>query len=65
LKEIYLLLFKKKQCPYCKSKIRRVIKKSFIGEGYVDSSFEREGLKEAPLDLYLAFHWIQEIRGGK
>ncbi len=36
LKEIYLLLFKKKQCPYCKSKIRRVIKKSFIDEGYDD-----------------------------
>ena len=44
LKEIYILLFKKKQCPYCNSKIRRVMKKSFVGEGY-DGDFGTYGNK--------------------
>jgi thioredoxin-related protein len=44
LKEFYILLFKKKQCPYCNCKIRRVMKKSFISEGY-DGDFGAYGNK--------------------
>ena len=33
-------------------------------QGNVDSSFEREGLKEAPLDLYLAFHYYKAAVSG-
>lgn len=44
LTEWCILLFKRKECPYCNSKVRRVIKKSFIEEGY-DGDFGTYGNK--------------------
>lgn len=37
LREVSMLLFKRKICPYCDSKIKIAIKKTLIGKGYVNS----------------------------